>query len=70
MFSGYTSSTEDKQRLEQLRKEKKDILAVISRIKRQMAEIEIQEEELHREVSKKKSVEQMCTFMSFCCFSD
>ncbi|KAJ8940967.1 hypothetical protein NQ318_010368 [Aromia moschata] len=41
---------EDRKKLEQLRKEKKDIMAVISRIKRQMAEIEIQEEELHREL--------------------
>lgn len=44
-------SDEDKKRLEQLKKEKKEIVAVISRIKRQMAEIEIQEEELHREVN-------------------
>lgn len=43
---------EQREKLEQLKKEKKDILAVISRIKRQMAEIEIQEEELHREVRK------------------
>lgn len=42
---------EQKSKLDQLKKEKKDILAVISRIKRQMAEIEIQEEELQREVS-------------------
>lgn len=45
---------EDKRRFEHLKKEKKDILAVISRIKRQMAEIEIQEEELQREVTKKQ----------------
>lgn len=45
---------EDKRKFEQLKKEKKDILVVISRIKRQMAEIEIQEEELQREVRKKQ----------------
>ncbi|CAG9816070.1 unnamed protein product [Phaedon cochleariae] len=47
---------DEKKRLEQLRKEKKEILAVISRIKRQMAEIEIQEEELHREMELEKAL--------------
>ncbi|KAJ8942302.1 hypothetical protein NQ314_010098 [Rhamnusium bicolor] len=47
---------EDRRRFEQLKKEKKDILSVISRIKRQMAEIEIQEEELHREIELEKAL--------------
>ncbi|CAH1099061.1 unnamed protein product [Psylliodes chrysocephalus] len=46
----------DKSRLEQLKKEKKEILAVISRIKRQMAEIEIQEEELQRETELERAL--------------
>ncbi|XP_066148266.1 pleckstrin homology-like domain family B member 1 isoform X1 [Euwallacea fornicatus] len=44
------ANPEQKQKVEQLRKEKKEILSVISRIKRQMGEIEMQEEELHREI--------------------
>lgn len=41
---------DEKKRVEHLRKEKRDILSVISKLKRQMSDIEIQEEELHREV--------------------
>ncbi|CAH0546228.1 unnamed protein product [Brassicogethes aeneus] len=52
---GYQSE-EEKARMDKLRKEKKDIMAVISRIKRQMAEIEIQEEELHREIQLEKAL--------------
>ncbi|XP_056636481.1 pleckstrin homology-like domain family B member 1 isoform X1 [Diorhabda sublineata] len=47
---------EDRKRFEQLRKEKKDILSVMSRIKRQMAEIETQEEELQRETELEKAL--------------
>ncbi|KAJ8919696.1 hypothetical protein NQ315_006224, partial [Exocentrus adspersus] len=53
---GVEQSDDDKKRLEQLRKEKRDILAVVSRIKRQMAEIEIQEEELHREMELERAL--------------
>ncbi|XP_050312235.1 pleckstrin homology-like domain family B member 1 isoform X2 [Anthonomus grandis grandis] len=49
-------NSEEKRKLEQLRKEKKDILAVMSRIKRQMAEIENQEEELQREIDLEKAL--------------
>ncbi|CAH1159042.1 unnamed protein product [Phyllotreta striolata] len=46
----------DTKRLERLKKEKKEILAVISRIKRQMSEIEIQEEELQRETELERAL--------------
>ncbi|KAL1516913.1 hypothetical protein ABEB36_000745 [Hypothenemus hampei] len=52
----YNPESEDTQRLERLKKEKKDILAVISRIKRQMNEIEMQEEELHRVMEVEKAL--------------
>lgn len=47
---------EEKHRLEQLKKEKEDILVVIARIKRQTSEIEMQEEELHREIELEKAL--------------
>lgn len=47
---------EDKKRFEQLKQEKKEILSVISRIKRQIAEVEIQEEELQREMDLEKAL--------------
>lgn len=55
---GYSNaqSPESKLKIEHLKKEKKDILTVISRIKRQMAEIETQEEELHREIELEKAL--------------
>lgn len=49
-------SEEEKHRLEQLKKEKEDILVVIARIKRQTSEIEMQEEELHREIELEKAL--------------
>lgn len=42
---------ENRKRTEELKQNKKDHLTAIAKIKRQMAEIEIQGEELHREVS-------------------
>lgn len=39
-----------KERIETLKKDKKEKMVLIARIKRQLAEIEIQEEELQREV--------------------
>ncbi|XP_019753738.1 pleckstrin homology-like domain family B member 1 isoform X4 [Dendroctonus ponderosae] len=51
-----SQSPEERKRWEQLRKEKRDILAVIARIRRQMNEIEIQEEELHREIELEKAL--------------
>lgn len=45
-----------KKRVEELKAQKKSILSVISKIKRQMAEIEIQEEELLREVELEKAL--------------
>ncbi|XP_060519202.1 pleckstrin homology-like domain family B member 1 isoform X2 [Cylas formicarius] len=50
------NSVEEREKFGQLKKEKKEILAVISRIKRQMAEIEIQEEELRRELELEKAL--------------
>ncbi|XP_074026513.1 uncharacterized protein isoform X2 [Leptinotarsa decemlineata] len=47
---------EERKKLEHLRKEKKDILAVMSRIKRQMADIETQEEELHGEIELERAL--------------
>lgn len=50
------NNEEEKHRLEQLKKEKEDILVVIARIKRQTSEIEMQEEELHREIELEKAL--------------
>ncbi|VEN37008.1 unnamed protein product [Callosobruchus maculatus] len=56
-FSDYKDHSEaDKRRVEQLKKERKDILSVISRVKRQMSEIEVQEEELHRGLELEKAL--------------
>lgn len=46
-----TQQEVNKKRTDELKQNKKDHLTAIAKIKRQMAEIEIQGEELHREVN-------------------
>lgn len=54
--SSFDESGAKKKRVDDLKGQKKSILSVISKIKRQMAEIETQEEELLREVELEKAL--------------
>lgn len=49
-FNSLQRINQAKERIETLKREKNEKSALIARIKRQLAEIEIQEEELQREV--------------------